>query len=260
MILVGGCPSGGPCEYKTYQTTARVSIATAASPEFSCTDPVEVTVAWNDHAMVLTTGDGRNLPRACLDDVGLSEGAEVNITVQEITEGSCAPFFAFLAAADMDTCENLCEEPPECPATEPTVGASCFGSLSCHYGTPVVCPPEPGTSPFYDCVEGKWTTAEKENCITCGVSCEPPCSYCAEVAAEGAVPPDQITTFCTASSKMLYDAFWNCMCVPGGACESVCGPVYCQGGALSAECQNCLATSSASGGCLDEFGACSNDI
>lgn len=263
------------CEYgSAKQVTAKVSVVPVdPNPVTSncINDPVEIRLSWGNDFYPITTTDGRNLPRECAESLGFVDGADWNVTISENTGTSgipiglvvCEPFIILRSDLHIGECDAVCDEEPRCPMTEPVDKVYCSGSLSCHYGDPVTCPPEPGTSKYYDCVDNKWTVTEKANCDVCGVSCgPPPCLYCGEVLAESIVPPAQIT-FCNDISVMLYDAFWNCTCVSGGACESVCNtgsPSYCNGGVPSMECVNCLFNTASPSGCADVTNACSADL
>lgn len=266
-VIIPGCVIGGPCEYKTTETTARVSLTTVFPYEWDCTDPVEVKLAWGEGAgeWVLTTDAGENLPRACLDDIGLSDGAKVKILIEEETKGSCAPLIVSLVGVDMSSCEALCKTPPECPLSAPVPGQSCGADLSCYYGEPYVCPLDPGTTTFHECINRKWTLKEMPNCEVCGVSCEPPpCILCGHVLSEMPVPPDQIT-LCNDNSTMLYEAFWTCACVAGNPCAAVCNPEpaatsLCNGASPSPECADCLVNVAAPNGCMNETLACIDDF
>lgn len=258
------------CEYERKQVTAKVSVTAMASGSVTsnCTnEPVSISLDWEDGSHQVTTTDGRHLPRECAASLGFVDGADWNVTLSENTGISgipiglvvCEPYIVSLSNLHIGACDAACDEEPRCPAMEPVEKNDCTGPLSCHYGDPVVCPPELGTSTFYDCVDNKWTKIEKANCEACGVSCAPPCDSCSVAAFENPLPPDQIT-FCNDASAMLYDAFWTCACISGGACEPLCNTSYCSNGAASIECQDCLAKTAPPNGCMDVTNACATDL
>jgi hypothetical protein len=277
LVIVSGC--AGYCEYDTRIITARVSLASPSSDEiYNCAnDPVEVELSWNGGSDQLRTTDYYNPPRACVESLGLVDGAEVRIQLKEHTAGGgftwtglvvCGSDSATLLDIDPTACDAACEQSPVCPTSEPTEGAHCFGNLICHYGDPIPCEPGPGTGMYHECSNGIWTIVEKNNCDVCGVSCEPPCDSCADTLSNYSYPvsPDQLT-FCTPNSQMLYSALYACSCLPGNPCEPVCNaapagePTFCNGGGSSTtECQTCVMQMSQPNGCQTEFEACANDF
>jgi hypothetical protein len=65
------------------------------------------------------------------------------------------------------------------------------------------------------------------------------------------------TKLCDGEHGDLYDAYYNCTCVSGGACFSVCSDNACTNGTKSAECTACL--QKADMGCAKELEACAGD-
>lgn len=272
--LVSGC---GDCEYETGFAMARVSVSTPDEPyAYNCTnDPVEVSLTWDGHFEFIRTTDGRNPPRACIESLGLVDGAEVKIQYVELTSGQhmgiggallCKPSTVTLLDIDPTACDAACDAVPECPKSPPMAGQACLGSLSCNYGDPVNCPTDTGsTTTYHECENGVWSVVEKNNCDICGVSCQPLCSFCAEALSVPMVPFEQIT-FCTDSSEMLYTVLLGCMCTPGNPCEPVCNTApagdqtFCNGGTMTPECENCVIQTPQPDGCQTEFMDCANDF
>lgn len=265
---------GGDCEYVSTVETARVSVTAMPQEVSYCyNDPVEITLTWgNENKWVLSWTTDTHLSQACAKSLGLVDGAGVRIKATVPTGdvhsyagiAPCQETDVTLIDIDISVCVNECVPPPTCPSAAPPPGEFCRGSLSCHYGPEVKCPPEAGTTDFWDCVDGVWVANQKQNCDVCGVSCEPPppCIHCGEVV--DVKPPDQIN-FCTTASADLYQAFWNCSCVAGNVCEPVCnaapsgGIAFCAGGAPSTECMMCVQSVSPSG-CSEALNACMSDF
>ena len=265
--IVSACTA--ECDYEAHVMTARVSLTPASSAEIkNCADnPVEVNLTWNDGSDQFQTTDHYNPPRSCVESLGLVDGAEVKVLVEETTGGGfglwnglvvCGDYTTTLLDIDPTACDAACDQVPVCPTSEPTAGDHCFGNLVCHYGDPIVCEPGPGTSMYYECSNGVWTFVEKNNCDVCGVSCGLPpamCFYCFEMIFT--VPPEPYP-FCTPASEMIYDALMTCTCDPGNACASVCNTAVCSTGEITPECQTCLTAAPQPNGCQAEFNACIN--
>lgn len=265
-LLVTAC--SGRCEYDARIITARVTLSPPSSDEiYNCiNDPVAVELTWDGGSDLFRTTNWENPPRACVEALGLVDGAEVRILLTENTGGGgttwnglvvCEPYTVTLMDIDPAACDAACNAAPVCPAYTPKEGDHCFADLLCHYGYPVACEPGPGTSMYHECSNGIWTVSEKENCVVCGVSCDPPCLYCADKAF---FTPAEPGPFCTDTSETLYAALMTCTCTPGNPCEPVCNTGYCVGGAMTAECETCLTTVPQPDGCQTEFEACMNDF
>ena len=266
------------CEYESQIVTARVSLTPPSSDEiYNCADnPVEVNLTWNGGSDQFRTTDYYNPPRSCVESLGLVDGAEVKVLVEETTGGGfgwnglvvCGASTTTFLDIDPTACDAVCNAPPVCPASEPVAGTSCSMGLGCHYGNDNICSPDQGPSLDYTCIDGVWTRIYIDVCDVCGISCEPPCDSCADTLSNYSYPvsPDQLT-FCTPNSQMLYGALYACSCLPGNPCEPVCNaapsgePTFCNGGGMiTTECQICVMQTPQPNGCQTEFEACINDL
>ena len=270
-LISNACSS--PCEYgPTRHVKARVSVKQVPQSKAACNnDPVEIRIDWDTGSDWIRTTDDRDMPRACAATLGLVDGAELEILVSDYVSGGssfpispCERSHYSIPNFFWDACDAACNETSTvCPTEPPFVNDPCAGSLSCHYGDPVVCPPAPGWTGFYECVGGIWTYVNKDNCTLCAESCAPTCVTCADATLDVPVPPDQIT-FCSDTSAMLYDALWTCTCVPGNPCESICNTppdsALCTGGTVSMACSTCVMVEAGPNGCADMLNACSADF
>jgi hypothetical protein len=261
-----------PCEYGSADPiTLTVSLSPALPGAKNCTNvPVEVKLLWDGGGWnTLRTSDGSNPPRACVEALGLIDGAKVQVYIQELIRGSgqCNHGRLTLLNGDEKICDAVCHEAPSCPASPPIQGSSCVGNLPCDYGDRFDCPPDQGYVYTYDCVNGLWIVQEKGHCPACAPNCDPPpppcIEYCADAITETPLPPTELT-FCHDWSAALYGNLWTCMCITGNPCESVCNTVpagetsFCEGGPMTIDCQNCVVTADPAG-CSDAFNACAND-
>jgi hypothetical protein len=269
---------GGDCEYETGVATARVSVLSVSNGFDNCLDdPVQVTLVWGTDMYQVTTSDFRNPPRACIEALGLVDGAEVTIRYNQLVGGQsvglggallCHESTVTIWNIDPSQCDAACDLSPVCPASEPTEGQPCAEGLACQYGNENICSPDQGPSANYACIGGVWTSMPIDLCDVCGIGCDPPpCTNCAEALTDYSypIPPEQLT-FCTENSQTLYSAFYTCMCVAGNPCEPVCNTApagdlgFCNGGNMTMECQNCISQMSQPDGCQTEFAGCANDL
>ena len=135
---------GGECKYKYIPGIAEiVSISQPDKGENNClNDPVKITFKfspnasnvpeqylypnWSDENQIFTISDGKNPPRQCVIDEGLTVGSQHECVRKEIVKGTCTPVIFHFPFVDEKKCIESCFN------LSPII--TCFKNSDCNKG------------------------------------------------------------------------------------------------------------------------------